>query len=39
MSLQWLALRLLDGDESILNSISKYLNYDMKSALIKGGLK
>nr|WP_278002032.1 hypothetical protein [Clostridium botulinum] len=36
MSLQWLALRLLDGDESILNSISKYLNYDIKSALIKG---
>ncbi|MDU1323420.1 MAG: FeoB small GTPase domain-containing protein [Clostridium botulinum] len=36
ISLQWLALRLLDGDESILNSISKYLNYDMKSALIKG---
>ncbi|ACO84784.1 FeoB small GTPase domain-containing protein [Clostridium botulinum] len=39
ISLQWLALRLLDGDESILNSISKYLNYDMKSALIKGGLR
>ncbi|EJO5348857.1 50S ribosome-binding GTPase [Clostridium botulinum] len=36
ISLEWLALRLLDGDESILNSISKYLNYDMKSALIKG---
>lgn len=37
ISLKWLALRLLDGDESILNSISKYLNYDMKSVLIKGG--
>lgn len=36
ISLQWLALRLLDGDESILNSISKYLNYDIKNALIKG---
>ncbi|WP_251862569.1 FeoB small GTPase domain-containing protein [Clostridium sp. Marseille-Q2269] len=36
ISLEWLALRLLDGDESILNSISKYLDYDMKSALTKG---
>lgn len=25
----WLALRLLDGDESLLNSISKYLDYDL----------
>ncbi len=26
---KWLALRLLDGDESILNSISKFLDYDL----------
>lgn len=26
---KWLALRLLDGDESLLNSISKYLDYDL----------
>jgi Fe2+ transport system protein B len=25
----WLALRLLDGDESLLNSISKFLDYDL----------
>lgn len=26
---KWLALRLLDGDESLLNSISKFLDYDL----------
>lgn len=26
---KWLALRLLDGDESLINSISKFLNYDL----------
>lgn len=26
---RWLALRLLDGDKSILNSISKYLKFDL----------
>lgn len=26
---KWLALRLLDGDESLLNSISKFLEYDL----------
>ncbi|MBU3091444.1 50S ribosome-binding GTPase [Clostridium sp. CM028] len=28
---KWLALRLLDGDESLLNSISKFLGYDLRS--------
>lgn len=28
---KWLALRLLDGDESLLNSISKFLEYDLSS--------
>jgi len=28
---KWLALRLLDGDESLLNSISKFLGYDLSS--------
>jgi len=28
---KWLALRLLDGDESLLNSISKFLDYDLIS--------
>jgi len=28
---RWLALRLLDGDESLLNSISKFLNYNLNT--------
>ena len=28
---KWLALRLLDGDESLLNSISKFLDYDLST--------
>jgi len=28
---KWLALRLLDGDESLLNSISKFLGHDLSS--------
>jgi Fe2+ transport system protein B len=27
---KWLALRLLDGDDSLINSISKFLGYDLK---------
>jgi Fe2+ transport system protein B len=28
---KWLALRLLDGDDSIINSIGKFLEYDLKT--------
>lgn len=31
---KWLALRLLDGDESLLNSISKFLDYDFRQEAI-----
>lgn len=32
---KWLALRLLDGDKSILDSISKYTNYNFTKTMLK----
>ncbi|WP_164950699.1 FeoB small GTPase domain-containing protein [Clostridium sp. FP2] len=29
INIKWLALRLLDGDESLINSIGKFLDYDL----------
>lgn len=34
---RWLALRLLDGDKSILDSISKYTNYNFTKKILKEG--
>lgn len=34
---EWLALRLLDGDKSILNSLSKYLKYNLIKNFEKAG--
>lgn len=34
INLRWISLKLLDGDRSILNSINKYLNLELKKDLI-----
>jgi hypothetical protein len=32
---RWVALRLLDGDEAFINSISQYLDFDLHSTRLQ----